>query len=62
MDADLHLKERQLEMIRCWPDTDHPRLMEYVESLWRMGDWGWKQQRNPYCPDTRPDLYATAPQ
>jgi hypothetical protein len=22
--------------------------MEYVESLWRMGDWGWKQERNPF--------------
>jgi hypothetical protein len=48
MNADHHLEERQLEMIRSWPDTDHPGLMEYVESLWRMGDWGWKQQRNPF--------------
>ena len=45
---DDHLEERQLEMIRSWPDTDHPGLMEYVESLWRRGEWGWKQQRNPF--------------
>ncbi len=48
MDADDHLEERELEMIRSWPDTDHAGLMEYVESLWRMGEWGWKQQRNPF--------------
>ncbi len=48
MEADHHLEERQLEMIRSWPDTDHPGLMEYVESLWRIGEWGWKQQRNPF--------------
>ena len=48
MEADHHLEERQLEMIRSWPDTDHLELMEYVESLWRDGEWGWKQQRNPF--------------
>ena len=48
MEADRHLEERQLEMIRSWPDTDHLGLMEYVESLWRIGEWGWKQQRNPF--------------
>jgi len=48
MDADDHLEEPQLEMIRSWPAADHPGLMEFVESLWRMGEWGWKQQRNPF--------------
>jgi len=48
MDADDHLEEPHLEMIRSWPPADHPGLMEFVESLWRMGEWGWKQQRNPF--------------
>ena len=37
-----------LDKIRSWPDDDHIGLMEYVESLWRAGEWGWKQQRNPF--------------
>ncbi len=37
-----------LETIRSWPYTNHPGLMEYVEPLWRAGEWGWKQQRNPF--------------
>ena len=48
MEADDHVEEPQLGMIRSWPDTDHRGLMEYVESLWRMGEWGWKQQRSPF--------------
>jgi hypothetical protein len=48
MEADRHPQERQLEMIRSWPDSDHLGLMEYVESLWQIGEWGWKQQRNPF--------------
>jgi hypothetical protein len=48
MDTDHQFEECQLEVIRSWPDTDHPGLMEYVELLWTMGEWGWKQQRNPF--------------
>ena len=48
MDAEHCPEERELELIRSWPDTDHSGLMEYIESLWRMGEWGWKQQRNPF--------------
>lgn len=47
MEADDHLQERQLEMIRSWPDSDHPGLMEYVESLWQAGEWGWKAAEEP---------------
>jgi hypothetical protein len=45
---DHHPEERQLQMVRSWPEADHLGLMEYVESLWRIGEWGWKQQRNPF--------------
>jgi hypothetical protein len=48
MDPDHHPEGRHLETIRSWPDTDYLGLMEYVESLWRIGEWGWKQQRNSF--------------
>ena len=41
-------EERHLDRIRSWPDDDHLGLMDYVESLWRSGEWGWKTQRNPF--------------
>jgi hypothetical protein len=46
-------EERQLALIRSWPDTDHSGLMEYVESLWR----GWKLQRNSLPRDVASRLY-----
>ena len=48
MGADHHRERRHLDRIRSWPETDHLGLMEYVESLWSSGDWGWKQERNPF--------------
>ncbi|HTS53644.1 MAG TPA: hypothetical protein VMH26_10260 [Burkholderiales bacterium] len=59
MGADRHPEERQLERIQSWPDTDYPGLMEYVESLW-MGDWGWKQERNPFTRDIACRLYQVS--
>lgn len=51
MGADRYPEERQLALIRSWPDTDHSGLMEYVESLWR----GWK--RGPSTHDIASRLY-----
>lgn len=48
MDPERYPLERELESIQSWSDTDYSALMEYIESLWRMGEWGWKQQRNPF--------------
>ena len=48
MDADRHQDAHHLDKIRSWPEHDHLGLMEYVEALWRSGEWGWKQQRNPF--------------
>ena len=48
MNSNDGVKAPHLEMIRSWPPSDYPGLMEYVESLWHMGEWGWKQQRNPF--------------
>ena len=48
MGADRHRETHHLGRIRSWPDNDHLGLMEYVESLWRSGEWGWTQQRNPF--------------
>jgi len=48
MDADRHREAHHLDRIRSWPDDDHVGLMEYVEPLWRSGEWGWKLQRNPF--------------
>ena len=48
MGADRRQEAQHLERIRSWADDDHLGLMEYVESLWRSGEWGWKQQRNAF--------------
>jgi len=48
MDADRYREPPHLDRIRSWPDDDHLGLMDYVESLWRSGEWGWKAQRNPF--------------
>jgi len=53
MGTDRYPDERQLALIRSWPDTDYSGLMEYVESLWR----GWKQQKNPLTRNIASRLY-----
>jgi len=56
MGADRFPEERQLELIRSWPENDYPGLMQYVESLWR----GWKQPRNPFNHDIAAMLYQVS--
>jgi SLT domain-containing protein len=56
MGADRYPEERQLALIRSWPESDHSGLMQYVESLWR----GWKQPRNPYNHDIAARFYQVS--
>ena len=43
MDADGYPTEDELKRIEEWDWRDPIGLMEYVYSLWKYADWGWKR-------------------
>ena len=48
MDADGYPTEDELKRIEEWDWRDPIGLMEYVYSLWKYADWGWKREGNCY--------------
>lgn len=48
MSLDLYPTEEELELVKNWPHTDFEGLMERVESLWWMSEWGFKKTQRRY--------------
>lgn len=67
VDDDSYPTEAALELITKWHWTDCRGLLEFIESIWHLADWGWKEvdsgelepTDNDYSADGGPLLFVS---
>lgn len=48
LDDEGYPTDAALDVIRLWPFTDAKGWFRFIESIWHLADWGWKERNNEY--------------
>ena len=48
LDDEGYPTDAALDVIRLWPFTDAKGWFRFIESIWHLADWGWKERDNEY--------------
>ena len=48
LDEDGYPTDNALELIAKWPSSDAKGWFEFIENIWHLKSWGWKEKDEPH--------------